>query len=511
MLRRYLAGSITTLFASFLVLARPLAAPAGAEAKAGAAKADDSADPVAKVKDLNRTAMEYFDDLNYAMAEKILLEALSIVEKANLASGPAGLSTNGNLAVLYSVGFKKPDKAVFHFKKALAIKPDLKLSKQRASPETEANLARAKAEIGGGGAAPVPGAAAPKGAEPAIEGAAGGDFRCPTGGEVQAGDEITFKCLTASNLQPATVMAYYKVSAAPEFEVARMTTEGVSGGTTTWVVKIPSPRTQGTSLLFYFEANDPSGNTLAQSGSEANPSVIAVKGGEAAAGAGPPPVAEGEGEEGEEEEEEGEEVDDSNPLAALERERWREHQGSKGTWLFSLGLGSGFGYAAGQRTEAFGKFGVTFKAGLAPAFLGHAVWEVAYFVGRKTALSIGGRHQWIQGALPGAATGAHSLLLRSLFFTEDEGKVRWYFACAAGWGEGFRLQVTATVINPIDGKPMGTVKDTVRGGPFVAGIGGGMLYKISRRWRWTVDTQALVGFAHVSAVLDLTTGARWQF
>jgi hypothetical protein len=38
-----------------------------------------------------------------------------------------------------------------------------------------------------------------------------------------------------------------------------------------------------------------------------------------------------------------------------------------------------------------------------------------------------------------------------------------------------------------------------------------MLYKLNRRWRWTVDTQALLGFTHYSAVLDLTTGLRWMF
>ena len=47
-------------------------------------------------------------------------------------------------------------------------------------------------------------------------------------------------------------------------------------------------------------------------------------------------------------------------------------------------------------------------------------------------VALGGRHQGIFGGPKGTATGAHSLLVRSLFFTEDEGKVRWYFALAAG-------------------------------------------------------------------------------
>jgi hypothetical protein len=509
---RYSTGALAALFSFLLLLAHPLAAAAAGEDKASDAKGSEASDPAVKIQQLNRAAMQYFDDLNYAMAEKTLLEALALVEKANLGSGPAGLATNGNLAVLYSAGFKKPDKAVLHFKKALAIKPDLKLSKQRATPETEANLARAKAEMGGGGAAPAAGGpkagAASLGPQPAA-GVAVNGLSCPTGGETQAGEEITFKCTTGGMLRPATVMLYFKPNDSDEYQALLMTKEGTSGGVTNWVAKIPGTQTMAGEVWFFFEANDASGGSLALSGREDSPSVITVRGSGVAAG--PPPVAGGGGEGEEEEEEEGEEIDDSNPLAGLERERWKEHHGSKGSWLVSIGAGSGLGYAYGH-LEAFGKYKLGFNPGIAPASLGHAVWEVAYFVGRNTALSIGGRHQWIIGGPAGTATGAHSLLLRSLFFTEDEGKVRWYFALAAGGGEGFRLRVVAQINDPDTGAATGyTVKDTVRGGPFVAGFGGGMLYKLSRRMHLTVDTQFLAGFLDFSAVLDLTAGVRWQF
>lgn len=481
-------------------------------ARAGEGKADD-ADPAAKVQKMNRYAMQLFDDLNFALAEKTLLDALAIVEKSNLAGGPAGLATNGNLAVLYSVGLKNPDKAVFHFKKALAIKPDLKMSKQRATPETEANLARAKAEMG----ATPPSAA--KASEPAAdakhaEAASDASIKCPTGGEVQAGDEITLKCLTSAELHPATVMLYYKANGADDYQVLQMTKSGMSGAATAWVGKIPASQTKAKWIPVYFEARDESGASVALSGREDSPSVISVKGGEAAP-TGPTATAaggEGEGDEGDDdEEEESEEIDDDNPLARLENERRREHQGSKGIFWAGLGLGSGFGYAAGHSTEAFGKYGVGFNAGFAPALLGQAAPEVGYFIGRKTAVSLGGRFQAIYPRGPaGTATGAITGLLRILFFTEGDEKIRWYFSGVTGWGEGFRFQVSALVLDQ-NGKPTTTVKDTVRGGPFVAGIGGGMLYKLNRHWRWTVDTQGLVGFSHVSVVFDLTSGARYQF
>lgn len=480
--------------AFILVLALLLAAPAAVGAESSDPKAEDDAEAevVAKIQQINRTAMLHFDDLNFALAEKALLEALAVIKDAGLTSGPAVLSTHGNLAVLYSAGLKQPDKAVAHFKAALALKPDLKLSKLRATPETEANLARAKAEMGG--------------AQPAEDGA----LSCPTSGEIQAGDEVTVTCTTIESLPAAAVRLNYKANDSEEYQVVQMTKEGTSGGVTTWVAKIPGSQTQAKSIPFFVAAIDASGATLTSSGREDSPNIIEVR----AAGvvAGPPPVTEAEGEEEEDDEYE-EEIDDENPLAALERERWKEHHGSKGTWLISMGAGSGLGYAYGKATEAFGKYGVGFNPGIAPASLGHLVWEVAYFVGRKTALSVGGRHQGIFGGPAGTATGAHSVLARSLFFTEEgEGKVRWYFALAAGGGEGFRMTVNASINDVDTGAPTGyTVKDTVRGGPFVAGAGGGMLYRIGRRWHLSLDTQVLGGFPHFSAVLDLTGGVRWQY
>jgi tetratricopeptide (TPR) repeat protein len=424
MLSRHFAG-LVVLLATFLALSQPQAAPA-AEGKA------DDADPAAKVQKLNRYAMELFDEMNFPLAEKTLLEALAVVEKSNLGSGPAGLATNGNLAVLYSVGLKNPEKAVFHFKKALAVKPDLKMSKQRATPETEANLARAKADMGGATPAPKPAerAVESKRTEPATASA----LKCPTGGAVQAGDEITLKCVTSTELDPAAVILHYKPNSEEQYQSLEMTKAATAGEPTSWVAKIPGSATKAKWISIYFEAQNGSGAIVALSGRDDSPSMITVQGAESTAAA---PVAAGEGEESaEEEEEEVEDIDDNNPLARLEGERRREHEGSRGTWWVSLGFGSGFGYAHGTSTEAFGKDRVGFTSGFALANLGQAVPEVGYFIGRSTALSLTGRLQAIFPRGPeGTATGALTGLLRILFFSDDEGKFRWYFAGAAGAGE----------------------------------------------------------------------------
>ncbi len=497
-----------------LILATFLALGNAQTVRAAEGKSDD-ADPASRVQKMNRYAMQLFDDMNYALAEKTLLEALAIVEKSNLGGGPAGLATNGNLAVLYSVGLKNPNKAVFHFKKALAIKPDLKMSKQRATPETEANLARAKAEMGGVGQAPSSPPKQPASAVKQVEALSGVAIKCPMDEEVKAGEDITLKCLTSAELHPATVTVYYKANGEDQYQALQMTKSGTSGAATTWVAKIPGAQTKAKLMTVYFEARDEGGSSLASSGREDSPSVISVKGGEAAP-AGPTATTEGEGDndEGDEDEEEGEEIDDENPLARLENERRREHQGLKGTWWIGLGLGSGVGYASGNSTETFPSQKVGFSPGLALAFLGHAVPEIGYFIGRNTALAITGRDQLILGGWKGTPWGANAVLLRALFFTDGDEKIRWYFAAAAGWGDAFRLQVDAQA-QQVDqnGQAGGSIpfKDTVKGGPWAVGIGGGMLYKLNRRWRWTVDTQALLGFTQTSAVLDLTTGLRWMF
>jgi hypothetical protein len=290
-----------------------------------------------------------------------------------------------------------------------------------------------------------------------------------------------------------------------------MAKAGASGDGTVWQAKIPGSQTKAQWIPVYFEARDGKGGALAQSGREDSPNVIVVKGGQNAASA--PAVARAEGdEEGDEETEDEGDIDDDNPLARLEKERRREHEGSKGTWFVGLGLGSGFGYAHGTSTEAYGKYGVGFNSGVAPALLGQAVPEVGYFVGRNTALALALRAQAIFPRGPdGTATGAITGLLRLMFYTEDDSKVRWYFSLVGGAGEGFRFQVEAQLLDK-SGNPTGqTVKDTVRGGPFVAGFGGGMEAKLGRHLRFAVDEQLLVGFGNVSVVDDLGVGLRYLF
>ena len=487
----------------FLAFSLLLIVPAQGHA-AGAPSASEQAEASGRIQKLNRYAMQLFDDMEFALAEKTLLEALGETQKAGLSNGKEMLMTHGNLAILYSVGIKDSSKAVSHFRKALAIKPDLKLSKQRTAPETEANFNRAKSEIASGTKDTAP--ATPTKAAPAVESEAAAPLKCPMGGEVGAGDEITLKCMSSGKFRPAAVILFFKPNGGDQYQSVEMAKGEPSGDATPWVGKIPGSATTGRLLPYYFEARDAKGNSLGTLGKEESPNLITVKGASA-------PEPSSSLAEGESDTDEDDAIDDDNPLARLEKERRREQKGSQGTFWVALGIGSGFGYANADHTEAYGRGGrsAAFNPGLAVASLGHLVPEIGYYIGRNTALTLTGRNQYMQISDKKIATGANSLLLRLLFLTEEEGdNFRYYVSIVAGGGEGFRFRVNAEVIETT-GSPSRWVSDSVRGGPYVAGMGGGLVYKLNRHWRWTLDTQALVGFPYVSAVLDASTGARYEF
>ena len=73
------------------------ALPAGAAAAAGV-----NQEAVKKVVALNKEARQFFDAMEFTLAEKSLKEALEIGEEAGLGNHPVMAGTHGNLGVLYS-------------------------------------------------------------------------------------------------------------------------------------------------------------------------------------------------------------------------------------------------------------------------------------------------------------------------------------------------------------------------------------------------------------------------
>jgi hypothetical protein len=469
-------------------LVATLAAP---RAHAGGSREVEKA---AEVLRINREAMELFESLEFELARKQLLEAISIGQKAGLTQHTVMAKTHGNLALVYAA-MKDEPKAVEEFRQALSISSEYRPPKERSTPEIAAMFERAQKASGGSSTdGPVDPTAASGSAEgPKVTSA----LRCPTSGEVPPGEEVTLRCVTSTSFKPSSIVLFYKRPGQEDFVAVPMRAPS-DGGKPTWSGKIPARDVNGAWLPFYFEARGDDGTALALAGRSDSPNILTVAGGSEAAAdvrkrARPS-------------RQDNEDKDDENPL---ERRR-RLAEGDDGTgmqrgFFLGLGLGSGVGYAGSSGLEAYKSDQVRgYSPGVAGALYGHVTPELGYHVTKTIALTLQGRNQYIPHDGNVTASGANAVLARALFF-DSAGASRFYGALSLGGGEGFRL-----VVNPtkLDGT---AATDTVRGGPVVAGVGGGFSYDLGETFAWMIETNLLTGFPSFSAVLDVNMGLRAFF
>jgi hypothetical protein len=155
-----------------------------------ASAANPTGDPaaVAKVTNLNKQALDAYNQQDYDRARDLLKQALELCDSSGLQQHPITARTHVHFGVVAIVGFKNREVGLKQFKKALEIEPDIKLTKSLVTPELqdafeEAVLAGDKGGAGGGAAAaggndnaggePAGGASASGGEDNA--GAAGGE------------------------------------------------------------------------------------------------------------------------------------------------------------------------------------------------------------------------------------------------------------------------------------------------------------------------------------------------
>ena len=110
---------------------------------------------VAKVTNLNKKALEAYNQQDYDTARDLLKQALEICTSAGLDQHPITARTHVHFGVVAIVGFKQREVGLKQFRKALEIEPDIKLTKSLVTPELqdafeEAVLA-SNAKAGGGG------------------------------------------------------------------------------------------------------------------------------------------------------------------------------------------------------------------------------------------------------------------------------------------------------------------------------------------------------------------------
>ena len=527
----------------YIALCAVSVAVLGAALVSRTALAQDQA-VIDKLVSMNKKALDDYDTLDWDSAKKRLLDALTTGKKAGLDNHPVIARTYIHLGAVYITGFKDRQKGLQSFGRALDIDPNIQLSKGIESADVNAAFQEAKRSHSGGGG-PAAGSAAtsngkrrgpamdadgneaPSSApKPAKRTVASADdennepdlpvhinaLDCPTPDEAIIDKPLLLRCAVAANLPVAAVVLAYRAPGKDGYTDTVMTRSPKG-----WLqAKIPKKAVTGKSIQFYFEGRNANGKPVVANGGPDSPNIVLLVE-EASAGESASTAGTGE---------------DENPLEDDEGPRGpRLHLGhvdkdregldtrfGKRKWWIGLGIGTGYGYAKGKGFEAvnnspdmnFHGLQSGFHPGLAWAGLGHLAPEVGYAFNPDIALSLEGRLQYTgqpSQYAQFAARGAISVLAKLLFYTKQN-QLRFFGSLIAGGGEGFRF-----IGYPADGsgKPYADFKDTILGGPIIAGVGGGVYYELSKAISAVGEIHGLVGLPTFGVVLDFNAALQVNF
>ena len=134
--------------------ARPVVARAEAGDAAGVGQAPantgeaGASSAVAEVNELNRKALDDYDNLNFDDAKAALKNALALCDKNGLGSDPVRAQTYLNLGVvLLTADAQHRDVAVANIRRAIQIQADIRLPERVANPEVQQAFSEAQAAV----------------------------------------------------------------------------------------------------------------------------------------------------------------------------------------------------------------------------------------------------------------------------------------------------------------------------------------------------------------------------
>ncbi len=460
---------------------------------------------VQKVVELNKRALASFSNLDVEDAANLLKEALDLCASGQMEQHPAAARTHVHMGVVYVAGLKQREQGLEEFKKALRIDPNIKVTKSLANPEVQAAFQEAAMDMPEAGATAAPEQALPAAAAPTAQ-PVGTLFHAPVS-EGIAGQASLVKAQVPTSLTVTRVVVAYRAEGEKDYATVELNV--LDSG---WYQgQIPASAASGSMINYYLEAFNDQGQLVAQNGSRSEPHVIALGEGGIINGVSAAPEGDGGSSEG------GVGYDDD------------DSSGGGFLW-FSLSVGSGFGYHSGQpeanRTGDPGDDGSVDKltnSGVAMARLLHIKPEFGYFATDSLLLSLQGRFQLVNGASsvkgseveknPGACKGgtchpstfALAVLAKATWFLGEPGVVTPFLSLAAGGGQ---IRHVVNVGN-LTGCPSGGCKDTVVGGPFLAGAGFGISVELSESLSLLASADALVGLPKTMANLDINLGVAY--
>jgi hypothetical protein len=478
-----------------LLLGALLATPRSARA--------EGEDPAAieKITDLNKKALDAYNNLDFEDARKLLKQALDLSSSAGLEKHPIKARTHIHMGVVL-IATKQEELGIKQFRKALEIQPDIQVTKALANPEIVKAFSEAAAtpgsaeggESGGSEAPSPPNAAGSQSSEVA------GDITLVPVTRARRGKPVPISVVVNPDFKGYTkVVLAYRAEGAPEFIGVDMSRSGNK-----FTGEIPAEATNGSVVHYYVEAETDDEEPVTTNGTEEKPYAIALSTGGSSANNEQAEPSEGDGD-GDEE---------------------------GGKFFVSLSGGTGLGYATGT-----GELNVAnhVNAGFAPASAVQIVPEVGYFLSSRLRLSLQARFQYVTGRTPlnlnavavtnpgvainscGAdhicSTGspiAPSVFARATWFFGSS-TFRPYFSLALGGGI-IRHVVKFKSEKAICGAKGDQVcVDSVLAGPIFAGPGGGIHIALTPALGLIAEVNSVIGMPKFTFHFDFNGGVAARF
>ena len=173
-------------------------------------------------------------------------------------------------------------------------------------------------------------------------------------------------------------------------------------------------------------------------------------------------------------------------------------------------LGSGYGWHPRRQLER--RVDLEIDPGFGAGRLGHFGPEIGYQWRDRLSLSLQTRHQVIprQSSDPtlvdASKQWAHTLVGRVIYvlYPDRYQRFRLYSGGVLGVGEGFRFRVEVAPSRTLP------TSDTVRGGPFVFGPIGGIIYPLADGLSLVGELRVMFGALDPAGMADLSVGLQFD-
>jgi tetratricopeptide (TPR) repeat protein len=327
---------------------------------------------------------------------------------------------------------------------------------------------------------------------------------CPVPDEAPPSEEVPLRCVSGPAVDVASMMLFYRPAGSESFTPVPMmrSRKGWYEGV------VPASALVGKTLQYYVEARTPAKEVATTNGTTDSPNLMIIREGAAPVGRGTLAAARFRRDRAER----APEVEE-DPLARSDKEREEQaapnesHRRVHAIWV-GMGIGSGFGWHPKRQLEF--RYEDQVDAGLSSEGLLHVTPEIGWMWTSNVALSLQTRHQVIpetgsgDDRLGSPAHGALAVLLRIYrYFGNGQGQP--FINAAVGVGDGFRLYVPPhPEVNVIR-------NDTIRGGPFLVGAGGGYLYNFNSHFGLVAESRILYGLPDKAAILEVSGGGQLAF